>query len=153
MNKTPPISVLDEAPTAGPVASPRLYSRAVDNLLETHDLMRDFSTEGVPVEVTVLRALLERVGELVSIAKSLRDRLESAAPTTMLPAAMLQRPMLSPADLAAVLGVSKQALYAMVERGQIPGVMRPGKRKLLFRTADLVPWLQGRAPSSNRSRR
>jgi excisionase family DNA binding protein len=51
-------------------------------------------------------------------------------------------PLLLTADeTALMLRTSKKAIYAMVERGQLPGVVRIGRRVLL-READLVEWLR-----------
>jgi excisionase family DNA binding protein len=49
--------------------------------------------------------------------------------------------MLTPLEVAGLLRTSKKAIYAMVERGQLPGVVRIGRRVLL-READLVEWLR-----------
>jgi excisionase family DNA binding protein len=43
-------------------------------------------------------------------------------------------------ETAALLRTSRRAIYAMVERGQIPGVIRL-QRRLLFRADQLVHWL------------
>ena len=43
-------------------------------------------------------------------------------------------------EAAAFLRTSRRAIYAMVERGQIPGVVRL-RRRLLFRQDQLVHWL------------
>jgi excisionase family DNA binding protein len=57
--------------------------------------------------------------------------------------------LLTPVEVAALLRTSRSAIYAMVERGQLPGVVRIGRRVLL-READLVEWLrQKSAPSAN----
>lgn len=51
------------------------------------------------------------------------------------------QPVLLTADeTAALLRTSRTAIYAMVERAKLPGVVRIGKR-LLFRRADLMRWL------------
>lgn len=57
-------------------------------------------------------------------------------------------PLLFPVDEAAsLLRTSRRAIYVMVERRQLPGVVRIGRR-LLFRSSDLLDWLnQKRAPS------
>ena len=48
---------------------------------------------------------------------------------------------------AALLRTSRKAIYAMVERGQLPGVTRV-RRRLLVRAEELVDWLnQKRTPS------
>jgi excisionase family DNA binding protein len=50
-------------------------------------------------------------------------------------------------EAASLLRTSRRAIYAMVERGQLPGVTRIGRR-VLFCSADLLDWLdQKRAPS------
>ena len=43
-------------------------------------------------------------------------------------------------EVAELLRTSRPAVYAMVERGQIPGVVRIGRRVLVCRQ-DLVDWL------------
>ena len=48
--------------------------------------------------------------------------------------------LLTVAETAALLRTSRKAVYAMVERGQLPGVIRIGRRLLVRRDA-LVDWL------------
>ena len=48
--------------------------------------------------------------------------------------------LLTVAETAALFRTSRKAVYAMVERGQLPGVIRIGRR-LLFRRDALVDWL------------
>lgn len=49
-------------------------------------------------------------------------------------------------EVAALLRKTRKAVYMMVERGQLPGVIRIGRR-ILFQRADLLDWLrQKRAP-------
>ena len=48
--------------------------------------------------------------------------------------------LLTVAETAVLLRTSRKAIYAMVERGKLPGVVRLGKR-LLFRRQDLMSWL------------
>lgn len=57
-------------------------------------------------------------------------------------------PMLLSADeVAELLRTSRRAVYSMLERGQLPGVVRIGRR-VLFRSDDLVGWLaECRTPS------
>ena len=57
-------------------------------------------------------------------------------------------PILLTVDEAAeLLRTSRRAIYMMLERHQLPGVTRIGRR-VLFRSADLLDWLdQKRAPS------
>jgi excisionase family DNA binding protein len=50
-------------------------------------------------------------------------------------------------ETAELLRTSRRAIYMMLERHQLPGVTRIGRR-VLFRSADLLDWLdQKRAPS------
>jgi excisionase family DNA binding protein len=50
-------------------------------------------------------------------------------------------------DAADLLRTTRRAVYAMVERRQLPGIIRI-RRRVLLRTADLLDWLdQKRAPS------
>lgn len=50
-------------------------------------------------------------------------------------------------EAASLLRTTRTAIYAMVARGQLPGVTRLGRR-VLFRTQDLLDWLdQNRVPS------
>jgi excisionase family DNA binding protein len=56
-------------------------------------------------------------------------------------------------EVAALLRKSRKAIYVMVARGQLPGVIRIGRR-LLFPRAELLDWLrQKSAPSPKRSER
>jgi len=58
--------------------------------------------------------------------------------------------LLTSDDLATLLRTSRKAIYAMVERAQLPGVIRLGRR-VLFREDELLDWLrQKSAPSSER---
>ena len=60
--------------------------------------------------------------------------------------------LLNVAEVADILRTTPTAVYAMVERGQLPGVTRLGRR-VLVRSADLLDWLdQKRAPSPGRRR-
>jgi excisionase family DNA binding protein len=50
-------------------------------------------------------------------------------------------------EAAALLRTTRRAIDIMIERRQLPGVTRIGRR-VLFRSADLLDWLdQKRAPS------
>jgi excisionase family DNA binding protein len=57
-------------------------------------------------------------------------------------------PMLLTVDEAAtLLRTTRRAIYAMIERRHLPGVIRI-RRRVLFRADDLLHWLdQKRAPS------
>jgi excisionase family DNA binding protein len=53
-------------------------------------------------------------------------------------------------EVAAMLRTSPKAVYAMIERGLVPGVVRIGRR-VLVRRDDLLHWLsQKSAPSLER---
>ncbi len=60
----------------------------------------------------------------------------------------LTLPILLTADEAAdLLRTTRRAIYAMVERAQLPGVIRV-RRRVLLRSADLLHWLEQKcAPS------
>ena len=50
-------------------------------------------------------------------------------------------------EAASLLRTTRRAIYAMIERRQLPGVIRI-RRRVLFRADDLLHWLdQKRAPS------
>ena len=72
-----------------------------------------------------------------------QDRLESwnRSQRTMLPV------LLTVDEAADQLRTTRRAIYAMIERGQLPGVIRI-RRRVLLRADDLLNWLdQKRAPS------
>lgn len=55
--------------------------------------------------------------------------------------------LLTADEAAALLRTSRKAIYAMVERRQLPGVTRVNRR-VLFRADALLDWLdQSRVPS------
>ena len=55
--------------------------------------------------------------------------------------------LLTADEVGTLLRKSRKAVWVMVERGQLPGVTRIGRR-LLFRRDDLLEWLdQKRTPS------
>jgi excisionase family DNA binding protein len=56
-------------------------------------------------------------------------------------------PLLTASEVAAALRTSRKAIYAMAERGQLPGVVRIGRR-LLVRCDDLHSWLDERRAAS-----
>jgi excisionase family DNA binding protein len=55
--------------------------------------------------------------------------------------------LLTVGDAADLLRTTRRAIYAMLERRQLPGVIRI-RRRVLIRSAELLEWLdQKRAPS------
>jgi excisionase family DNA binding protein len=55
--------------------------------------------------------------------------------------------LLTVADAANLLRTTRRAIYAMLERRQLPGVIRI-RRRVLIRSSELLEWLdQKRAPS------
>ena len=58
--------------------------------------------------------------------------------------------LLTPTEVAASLRTSRKAIYAMIERGQLPGIVRIGRR-VLVREDSLLDWLgQKSTPSPGR---
>ena len=55
--------------------------------------------------------------------------------------------LLDTSEVAEVLRTSKRAIYAMIERSQLPGVVRIGRR-VLFREDALVDWLRQKSSPS-----
>ena len=73
--------------------------------------------------------------------KTPRNQRAAASSATGLPR------FLTADEAAVLLRTSRKAIYAMVERRQLPGVTRVGRR-VLFRADELVDWLdQSRVPS------
>ena len=59
--------------------------------------------------------------------------------------------LLTPTEVAERLRTSRKAIYTMVERAQLPGVVRIGRR-LLIREDALLDWLRQKStPSLERS--
>jgi len=50
-------------------------------------------------------------------------------------------------EAAALLRTSRRAIYAMIERHYVPGVIRI-RRRVLFRADDLLDWLDQKRASS-----
>jgi excisionase family DNA binding protein len=59
---------------------------------------------------------------------------------------------LTAAEVAGVLRTSPKAIYTMIERGQLPGVRRVGRRVLVKRS-DLLDWLDHNCASSPQENR
>ena len=55
--------------------------------------------------------------------------------------------LLNSTEVADLLRTTRKAVYAMVERGQIPGVVRLGRR-VLFRQQALLHWLRQKSSPS-----
>jgi excisionase family DNA binding protein len=55
--------------------------------------------------------------------------------------------LLTVTDVAELLRTSRKAIYTMVERGQLPGVIHIGRRVLLREDA-LVDWLRQKSTPS-----
>jgi excisionase family DNA binding protein len=55
--------------------------------------------------------------------------------------------LLTPVEVANVLRTTKKAIYAMVERAQLPGVVRIGRR-VLIREDALLDWLRQKSTPS-----
>ena len=73
--------------------------------------------------------------------RTLRDRDAEEPNATRLPV------LLTVDEAADFLRTTRRAIYAMVERRQLPGVIRV-RRRVLLRSDDLLDWLnQKRAPS------
>ena len=70
--------------------------------------------------------------------------------------ATLRRPdglpfFLTPHETADLLRITRKALYVMIERRTIPGVIRRSRRRIVFDTDVLLQWLrQQSAPSAAR---
>ncbi|MCK4548250.1 MAG: helix-turn-helix domain-containing protein [Candidatus Eisenbacteria sp.] len=61
--------------------------------------------------------------------------------------------LLKPEEVADLLRTSRDAIYTMNQRGQLPGGTRIGRR-LLFRRDNVLEWLEERrAPSAEELRR
>ncbi len=58
---------------------------------------------------------------------------------------------LTPDDAAALLRTTRKAIYVAIERRQLPGVTRIGRR-LLIRTDSLLEWLDQQSASSLQER-
>jgi excisionase family DNA binding protein len=58
-------------------------------------------------------------------------------------------PLLTAADIASLLRTTRKAVYVMIERGQLPGVTRLGRR-VLVRSDRLLEWLDHNCASSSK---
>ena len=55
--------------------------------------------------------------------------------------------LLTPIEVADLLRTTKKAIYSMVERGQLPGIVRIGRR-VLIREDALLDWLHQKSTPS-----
>jgi excisionase family DNA binding protein len=55
--------------------------------------------------------------------------------------------LLTPNEVAELLRTSRKAIYSMVERGQLPGIVRIGRR-VLVREEALLDWLRQKSTAS-----
>lgn len=72
--------------------------------------------------------------------------------STPIPSSPSDTRLLTFDDVAAILRTSRKAVYAMRARGQLPAVIKVGRR-VLMREADLLAWLAERVVSPMESRR
>jgi excisionase family DNA binding protein len=71
----------------------------------------------------------------------MRTRVEQSVDVRAMPI------LLAVGDAADLLRTTRRAIYAMLERRQLPGVIRI-RRRVLIRSSELLEWLdQKRAPS------
>ena len=90
------------------------------------------------IETTLESAPAVRSTTLRSVVRRRFERSESGDAMPML---------LTVDDAADLLRTTRRAIYAMLERRQLPGVIRI-RRRVLIRSAELLEWLdQKRAPS------
>lgn len=90
------------------------------------------------IETTLERAPAPRSTTRRSVARGIFERSENADAMPLL---------LTVDDAADLLRTTRRAIYAMLERRQLPGVIRI-RRRVLIRSAELLEWLdQKRAPS------
>ena len=61
-------------------------------------------------------------------------------------------PFLTVAETAALLRTTPKAIYAMLERNRLPGVVRVGRR-VLVKSATLLHWLDGKSTPSRGEKR
>ena len=76
------------------------------------------------------------------------DGPRSSSPSRSAPLSIRQLPsLLTPEEVAHVLRTSRRAIYSRMARGQIPGVVRDGRRRLILRD-ELLKYLHERRAAS-----
>jgi len=61
-----------------------------------------------------------------------------------------EKPVMSVAEVAEMLGISRPTVYDITERGDFPALVRIGKRKLILRQK-FMEWLDKQAMSQSPS--
>ena len=56
--------------------------------------------------------------------------------------------LLTPAEVGVLLRTSRKAVYAMIERDQLPGIVRIGRRVLIDQCS-LLDWLRQKSTASS----
>ena len=86
--------------------------------------------------------------EATNIERAVAKRRDQSDPHTLDRSAL---PILLTVDDAAdLLRTTRRAIYAMIERRQLPGIIRIGRR-VLVRSDDLLHWLEQKSAPSLRS--
>jgi len=60
--------------------------------------------------------------------------------------------LLTPGEAGELLRTSRKAIYSMIERGQLPGIVRVGRR-VLIRSRDLLDFVDHNCASSPKEHR
>jgi excisionase family DNA binding protein len=90
------------------------------------------------VTLDEIRGLRRDVQELAAALRG-DNGAEEPAPRER-PLSLPAEALLTPGEVASVLRTSRKSVYSMIERGQIPGIVRLG-RKILVRRDRLTRWL------------
>jgi excisionase family DNA binding protein len=85
-----------------------------------------------------IRGLRRDVQEFATILRGDNSSTQRAAAERSV--SLPGQPLLTPDEVATVLRTSRKSVYSMIERGQLPGIVRLG-RKILVRRDRLLRWL------------